>query len=57
MGFPLVESYQVAGKPVEFHLLAGAEQGFGAGSPGTGSEGWLEMMLHWLKTQHIVEER
>lgn len=57
IGFPLVESYQAAGKPVEFHLLAGVEHGFGAGIPGTASEGWLDLMLRWLKTQHIVEAR
>ena len=55
-GFPLVESYQAADKPVEFHLLAGAEHGFGAGVPGTASEGWLDLMLHWLRVQHIVED-
>ena len=53
-GFPLVESYHAAGAPIEFHLLAGGGHGFGAGVAGTPTEGWLELMLHWLNTQHIL---
>jgi dienelactone hydrolase len=56
-GFPLIESYQAAGQPVEFHMFASGGHGFGAGVPGTPTEGWLDLMLHWLKAQGLVEQQ
>ena len=47
-GFPLVDSYRAAGKPIEFHLLANGGHGFGLGRPGTASEGWIEQFHRWL---------
>lgn len=54
-GFPLIDSYQVAGRPVEFHLFASGGHGFAGGMPGTPTEGWLDLMLHWLQVRKIVE--
>lgn len=48
-GFPLVESYRAAGKSVEFHLFASGGHGFAAGAPGSPEEGWLDLMLRWMR--------
>jgi len=55
-GFPLVEAYRAAGRPVEFHLFASGGHGFGAGVAGTPTEGWLDVMLRWLRLQHFLED-
>ena len=55
-GFPLVEAYREAGRPVEFHLFASGGHGFGAGIAGTPTEGWLDVMLRWLRLQHFLED-
>jgi len=47
-GFPLVDAYRQAGRPIEFHLLANGGHGFGLGRPGTASEGWIEQFYRWL---------
>ena len=47
-GFPLIEAYRAAGRPVEFHFLAGVGHGFGAGDRGTASEDWLVLLRRWL---------
>ena len=47
-GFPLVDAYRAAGRPVEFHLLAGVGHGFGPGDKGTASEDWLVLLRRWL---------
>ncbi|MFB0874824.1 MULTISPECIES: alpha/beta hydrolase [unclassified Sphingobium] len=47
-GFPLIDSYRKAGRPVEFHLLANGGHGFGLGRTGTASEGWIEQFYRWL---------
>ncbi len=49
-GFPLIESYRAAGRPVEFHLLANGGHGFGLGKAGTSSEDWAESFLRWLRS-------
>lgn len=56
-GFPLVESYRAAGKPVEFHLFADGGHGFGLGRPGTAAQGWIELFQRWLVTAGVVETR
>lgn len=44
----LVDSWEAAGKPVEFHLFANGGHGFGTGEPGTAAEGWLNQFVRWL---------
>lgn len=48
-GLPLVESYRAAGKPIEFHLFATGGHGFAAGPTGSPEEGWLDLMLRWMR--------
>jgi predicted SnoaL-like aldol condensation-catalyzing enzyme/acetyl esterase/lipase len=54
-GFPLIESYRAAGKPIEFHLFADGGHGFGLGRPGTAAEGWIELFHRWLVTSRLIE--
>lgn len=44
----LVDSWEAAGKPVEFHLFANGGHGFGAGLPGTATANWMEQFRLWL---------
>lgn len=48
-GFPLIDSYRAAGKPIEFHLFAGGGHGFGLGAPNTPPAAWPELFLRWLE--------
>ncbi|MCB2065025.1 MAG: alpha/beta hydrolase [Erythrobacter sp.] len=56
-GFPLVDSYRAAGRPIEFHLLPSGGHGFGMGYPGTPTEGWAEVMLQWMRNSGVLEDR
>ena len=56
-GFPLVDSYRAAGKPIEFHLLTSGGHGFGLGNTGTPSEGWAETLLRWMHDIGVMEDR
>lgn len=47
-GFPLIDSYRAAGKPVEFHLFASGGHGFGLGVPGTAPASWPDLFVRWL---------
>ncbi len=56
-GFGLIESWQKAGKPVEFHLYQGGGHGFGLGKKGTTSTGWFEDFMHWLDVRGVLAPR
>ncbi|HTG39390.1 MAG TPA: alpha/beta hydrolase, partial [Sphingomonas sp.] len=47
-GFGLIESWQKARRPVEFHLYQGGGHGFGLGKNGTTSTDWFDSFIHWL---------
>lgn len=53
-GFPLVDSYRAAGKPIDFHLFSDDEHGFGTGARGKTSDGWLELLYQWLETRGFL---
>lgn len=53
-GFPLIESYRAAGKPVEFHLFGSGGHGFAAGTPGSPEEGWMDLMLRWMHHSGLI---
>ncbi|HQS68054.1 MAG: esterase [Novosphingobium sp. 28-62-57] len=53
-GFPLIESYRAAGRPIEFHLFPGGGHGFGLGKPGTPPAGWIELMYRWLDRSGLL---
>jgi acetyl esterase/lipase len=56
-GFGLIESWQKAGKPVEFHLYQAGGHGFGLGKKGTTSTGWFEDFMHWLDANDMLVRR
>jgi acetyl esterase/lipase len=55
-GFPLVDSYRAAGKPIEFHFFSDDEHGFGVGVKGKTSDGWLNLLYQWLETRGFLTE-
>jgi acetyl esterase/lipase len=56
-GLGLVDAWQRAGRPVEFHLYAGGGHGFGLGKPGTTSTGWFDAFLRWLAAEGLLARR
>lgn len=46
--FGLIESWYMAGRPVEFHLYQDGGHGFGMGYPGHPTYWWFEPFTHWL---------
>ena len=47
-GLGLIDSWQRAGRPVEFHLYGQGGHGFGLGKQGTTSTGWFDTFTRWL---------
>ena len=47
-GFGLIEAWQRAGRPVEFHLYQNGGHGFGLGNPGKTSLGWFDAFMRWM---------
>ena len=55
-GFGLIESWNAANKPVEFHLYQKAGHGFGVGAPGTTTVGWLDSYFRWLDMNGFLKQ-
>lgn len=53
-GLGLIDAWQQAGRPVEFHLYQGGGHGFGLGKPGTTSPGWFDAFTRWLSVSGIT---
>jgi acetyl esterase/lipase len=53
-GFGLVDSWRVAGAPVELHYYARGGHGFGAARQGATSDAWLDQFLQWLEMQGTI---
>lgn len=56
-GFAIVEDWQRAHRPVEFHLFEKGSHGFGMGRPGTTSTLVLDEFLAWLNSRGILGKR
>lgn len=54
MGFGIVESWQKAGRPVEFHAYEKGSHGFGLGRPGTTTTLVMEQFHAWLKSRGLL---
>jgi acetyl esterase/lipase len=54
-GLGLIDSWQNAGRQVEFHLYQHGGHGFGLGKKGTTSTGWFEAFILWLDTNHFLK--
>ncbi len=50
-GFGLLEAWERAKRPYEFHMYEDGLHGFGLGAPGTTSTGWPEAFLTWMRTR------
>jgi acetyl esterase/lipase len=53
-GFGLIDAWQKAGRPAEFHLYQAGGHGFGLGKKGTTSTGWFDAFLRWLDTNGVL---
>jgi acetyl esterase/lipase len=47
-GLGLIDAWQKADRPVEFHLYQAGGHGFGLGKKGTTSTDWFASFVHWL---------
>lgn len=56
-GFGLLDAWQAAGRPVEFHLYQAGGHGFGLGKQGTTSTGWFPAFMHWLQVSGFLRGR
>ena len=56
-GFGLVESWQKAGRPVEFHYYERGGHGFGMYQKDTTSTGWFEAWVSWLKMHGMLDKK
>jgi len=56
-GFGLVESWQKAGRPVEFHYYERGGHGFGMYQKDTTSTGWFEAWASWLKMHGYLDRK
>ena len=54
-GLALIDSWQAARKPVEFHLYQGGSHGFGMGKPGTTSAGCVDDFHRWLDASGFLK--
>ena len=54
-GLPLPESYLAASKPLELHLFASGDHGFGPGVAGTPSENWMDLLVKWLRLRGLLQ--
>lgn len=50
-GFPIVEAWRSAGRPVELHAYMSGSHGFGLGWPGTTTTGVLDQFVAWMNVQ------
>ena len=56
-GYGLIESWNSAKKPVEFHLYQKGSHGFGLGMPGTTTTGWIESFYRWLDMNGLLKKQ
>lgn len=54
-GFPLVESWRAAGRPVELHFYERGGHGFGMYPKETTSTGWFESFASWMRMHGLLE--
>lgn len=55
MGFPIVEAWHKAKRPVELHAYAKGGHGFNLGIPGTTTTGMLEQYIAWLDMEGFLK--
>jgi acetyl esterase/lipase len=53
-GFGVLDAWQAAGRPVEFHMYQAGGHGFGLGKQGTTSTDWFPAFMHWLRVSGFL---
>ncbi len=53
-GLGLIDSWQQAGRPVEFHLYGQGGHGFGLGKANTTSTEWFDAFVRWLDMNGLL---
>jgi len=53
--FGLISAWQMAGRPVEFHLYQNGGHGFGLGNPPKTSTGWFPQFMLWLDSNGFLK--
>lgn len=56
-GFGLIESWQRAGRPVEFHLYQKGGHGYGMGVEGTTTADWLHDFRRWMHMNGFLQPK
>lgn len=51
---PIFEKWRAAGKPVELHVYAAGDHGFGMRHTGTSADNWIEHFHQWLQASALV---
>jgi acetyl esterase/lipase len=57
MGFPIVEAWRQAKRPVELHAYGRGGHGYGLGIPGTTTPMMLDQFIAWLNMQGFLNAR
>jgi acetyl esterase/lipase len=55
-GVPIFESWRTAGKPVELHVYAAGDHGFGMRRTGTSADNWIEHFTQWLHASKLLPQ-
>jgi acetyl esterase/lipase len=55
--FGVIESWFIAGIPVEFHLYQNGGHGFGLGNPNRTSNKWFDAFIHWLDVNKFLGKK
>lgn len=51
---PIFDAWREAGKPVELHVYAAGEHGFGMRKTGTSADNWIQHYHQWLTASKLV---
>jgi acetyl esterase/lipase len=55
-GVPIFEAWRAAGKPVELHVYAAGDHGFGMRTTGTSADNWIEHFTQWMRASKLVAQ-
>lgn len=55
-GVPIFEDWRAAGKPVELHVYAAGDHGFGMRNTGTSADNWLEHFTQWMRASKLLPQ-
>lgn len=53
-GVPIFEAWHAAGKPVELHVYAAGDHGFGMRKTGTSADNWIEHFTEWMRASQLL---